>query len=125
MRTRKGSARRQAKRKLFQRAEGYVGGRRRLYRTAKENLIRAGRFAYRDRRRKRRDFRRRWIIRVNAAARMHGLRYSQFIAGLVLAQIELDRKTLSEMAINDAPGFEVVVTAVKKALAAPRAPKAA
>ncbi|MCF7960001.1 MAG: 50S ribosomal protein L20 [Pirellula sp.] len=125
MRTRKGSARRQAKRKLFQRAEGYVGGRRRLYRTAKENLIRAGRFAYRDRRRKRRDFRRLWIIRVNAAARMHGLRYSQFIAGLVLAQIELDRKTLSEMAINDAPGFEVVVTAVKKALAAPRAPKAA
>ena len=125
MRTRKGSARRQAKRKLCQRAEGYVGGRRRLYRTAKENLIRAGRFAYRDRRRKRRDFRRLWIIRVNAAARMHGLRYSQFIAGLVLAQIELDRKTLSEMAINDAPGFEVVVTAVKKALAAPRAPKAA
>ena len=125
MRTRKGSARRQAKRTLLQRAEGYVGGRRRLYRTAKENLIRAGRFAYRDRRRKRRDFRRLWIIRVNAAARMHGLRYSQFIAGLVLAQIELDRKTLSEMAINDAPGFEVVVTAVKKALAAPRAPKAA
>jgi large subunit ribosomal protein L20 len=125
MRTRKGAARRQAKRKLFQRAEGYVGGRRRLYRTAKENLIRAGRFAYRDRRRKRRDFRRLWIIRVNAAARMHGLRYSQFIAGLVLAHIELDRKTLSEMAINDAPGFEVVVTAVKKALAAPRAPKAA
>ncbi|MFY8202206.1 MAG: 50S ribosomal protein L20 [Pirellula staleyi] len=125
MRTRKGAARRQAKRKLFQRAEGYVGGRRRLYRTAKENLIRAGRFAYRDRRRKRRDFRRLWIIRVNAAARMHGLRYSQFIAGLVLAQIELNRKTLSEMAINDAPGFEVVVAAVKKALAAPRAPKAA
>ena len=125
MRTRKGSARRQAKRKLFQRAEGYVGGRRRLYRTAKENLIRAGRFAYRDRRRKRRDFRRLWIIRVNAAARMHGLRYSQFIAGLVLAQIELDRKTLSEMAIHDAPGFEVVVDAVKKALAAPRAPKVA
>ncbi len=125
MRTRKGSARRQAKRKLFQRAEGYVGGRRRLYRTAKENLIRAGRFAYRDRRRKRRDFRRLWIIRVNAAARMHGLRYSQFIAGLVLAKIELDRKTLSEMAIHDAPGFEVVVAAVKKALAAPRAPKAA
>jgi len=125
MRTRKGSARRQAKRKLFQRAEGYVGGRRRLYRTAKENLIRAGRFAYRDRRRKRSDFRRLWIIRVNAAARMHGLRYSQFIAGLVLAQIELDRKTLSEMAIHDAPGFEVVVNAVKKALDAPRAPKVA
>jgi large subunit ribosomal protein L20 len=116
MRTRKGAARRQAKRKLFQRAEGYVGGRRRLYRTAKENLVRAGRFAYRDRRRKRRDFRRLWIIRVNAAARMHGLRYSQFIAGLALAQIELDRKTLSEMAISDPAGFGVVVEAVKKAL---------
>ena len=62
MRTRKGSARRQAKRRMFQRAEGYVGGRRRLYRTAKENLVRAGRFAYRDRRRRRRDFRRLWII---------------------------------------------------------------
>ena len=116
MRTRKGSARRQAKRRLFQRAEGYVGGRRRLYRTAKENLVRAGRFAYRDRRRKRRDFRRLWITRLNAAARLHGLRYSQFIAGLVLANIELDRKQLSEMAINDPTGFEVVVVAVKAAL---------
>lgn len=116
MRTRKGAARRQAKRKLFQRAEGYVGGRRRLYRTAKENLVRAGRFAYRDRKRKRRDFRRLWIIRVNAAARMHGIRYSQFIAGLVLAKIELDRKTLSEMAIHDPAGFEVVANVVKKAL---------
>jgi large subunit ribosomal protein L20 len=116
MRTRKGSARRQAKRRLFQRAEGYVGGRRRLYRTAKENLVRAGRFAYRDRRRRRRDFRRLWIIRVNAAAQLHGLRYSQFIHGLLLANIELDRKSLSEMAIHDPAGFEVVVTAVKKAL---------
>ncbi len=118
MRTRKGSARRQAKRRLFQRAEGYVGGRRRLYRTAKENLVRAGRFAYRDRRRKRRDFRRLWIIRVNAAARMHGIRYSEFIHGMALAKIEIDRKQLAEMAVNDAPGFSVVVDAVKKALAA-------
>lgn len=116
MRTRKGSARRQAKRRLFQKAEGYVGGRRRLYRTAKENLVRAGVFAYRDRRRKRRDFRRLWIIRVNAAARMHGLRYSQFIAGLVKAQIELDRKQLAEMAVNDAAGFAAVVAVVKQAL---------
>jgi large subunit ribosomal protein L20 len=120
MRTRKGSARRQAKRRLFQRAEGYVGGRRRLYRTAKENLVRAGRFAYRDRRRKRRDFRRLWIIRVNAAARMHGVRYSEFIAGLALAHIQLDRKILSDMAIHDPSGFEVVVNAVKKALEAQR-----
>lgn len=78
--------------------------------------MRAGRFAYRDRRRRRRDFRRLWITRLNAAARLHGLRYSQFIAGLVLANIELDRKQLSEMAIHDPSGFEVVVAAVKKAL---------
>ena len=116
MRTRKGAARRQAKRRMFQRAEGYVGGRRRLYRTAKENLVRAGRFAYRDRRRRRRDFRRLWIIRLNAAARLHGLRYSQFIDGLNLASIEIDLKQLSEMAINDPSGFEVVVAAVKDAL---------
>jgi large subunit ribosomal protein L20 len=106
---------------MFQRAEGYVGGRRRLYRTAKENLVRAGRFAYRDRRRRRRDFRRLWIIRVNAAARLHGLRYSQLIAGLALANIELDRKQLSEMAIHDPAGFEVVIVAVKKALEAQQA----
>jgi large subunit ribosomal protein L20 len=116
MRTRKGSARRQAKRRLFQRAEGYVGGRRRLLRTMKENLVRAGRFAYRDRRVKRREFRRLWIIRVNAAVQMHGLRYSEFINGLGKAQIALDRKQLAEMAVNDPAGFEVVCTAVKKAL---------
>ena len=83
--------------------------------------MRAGRFAYRDRRRRRRDFRRLWITRLNAAARLHGLRYSQFIAGLVLANIELDRKQLSEMAIHDPSGFEVVVAAVKKALEAQQA----
>ncbi len=116
MRTRKGSARRQAKRRLFQRAEGYVGGRRRLYRTAKENLVRAGRFAYRDRRRKRREFRRLWIIRVNAAARMNGLRYSQLIDGLIKAQVEIDRKQLAEMAVNDPAGFAVVAAAAKSAL---------
>jgi len=82
----------------------------------KENLVRAGRFAYRDRRVKRREFRRLWIIRVNAAARMHGLRYSEFIAGLVKAQIEIDRKQLAEMAVNDPAGFEVIVASVKKAL---------
>jgi large subunit ribosomal protein L20 len=82
----------------------------------KENLVRAGRFAYRDRRVKRREFRRLWIIRVNAAVRMHGLRYSQFIAGLEAAQIQLDRKQLAEMAVHDPAGFEVVVNTVKKAL---------
>lgn len=117
MRTRKGAARRQAKRRLFRRASGYVGGRRRLYRTAKENLVRAGVFAYRDRRRRRRDLRRLWIIRISAAVRQFDLRYSQFINGLLKANIQLDRKQLSELAINDPAAFEQIVVQVKKALA--------
>jgi large subunit ribosomal protein L20 len=78
--------------------------------------VRAGAYAFRDRRTKKRQFRRLWIIRLNAAAREHGLRYSEFIHGLTKAGIELDRKTLSDMAINDADGFAEVVAAVKKAL---------
>jgi large subunit ribosomal protein L20 len=117
MRTTKGAARNRAKNRLFKKAKGYVGGRRRLLRTAKENLVRAGRYAYRDRRNRKRDFRRLWIIRLNAAARAHGLRYSEFIAGLQKANIELDRKMLSEMAIGDPGGFETVVALVKKAMA--------
>ena len=117
MRTRKGAARTQAKRRLFKRAKGYVGGRRRLTRTVKEHLIRAGVFAYRDRRARRRDFRKLWIIRLNAAVTERGLRYSQFIFGLKKANIVLDRKTLSEMAIHDPPAFDAVFAQVKQALA--------
>lgn len=116
MRSMKGAARTQAKKRLFRKVKGFVGGRRRLYRTAKESLVRSGVFAYRDRRRRRRDLRRLWIIRVNAAVRELGLRYSQFIAGLEKAQIALDRKTLSEMAIADPPAFAEVVNKVKAAL---------
>lgn len=118
MRTRKGAARNKAKRRLLKRAKGYVGGRRRLLRTRKETLIRAGAFAYRDRRVKRREFRRLWIIRLSAACQEHGMRYSQFINGLQKANITLDRKQLSEMAINDPAGFSQVVDQVKAALAA-------
>jgi large subunit ribosomal protein L20 len=117
MRTTKGAARTRAKNRLFKKAKGYVGGRRRLYRTAKENLVRAGKYAYRDRRNRKRDFRRLWIIRINAAARAHGLRYSEFIAGLVKAQIELERKMLADLAVVDPQGFEAVVALVKTALA--------
>ena len=116
MRSMKGAARTQAKKRLFRKVKGYVGGRRRLLRTAKETLIRAGVFAYRHRRRRRRDFRRLWIIRVNAAVRELGLRYSQFIAGLKAANIALDRKTLAEMAVSDPTGFAAVVTQAKSAL---------
>lgn len=118
MRTMKGAARAKAKRRLFKKVRGFVGGNGRLFRTAKESLVRAGAYAFRDRRRRKRDFRRLWIIRINAAAREHGLRYSQFIAGLDLAQIVLDRKSLAEMAVNDPAGFTAVVAQVKVALEA-------
>ncbi|MBM3999767.1 MAG: 50S ribosomal protein L20 [Planctomycetes bacterium] len=118
MRTRKGSARTQARRRLLKRAEGYVGGRRRLLRTAKETLIRAGVYAFRDRRRRRRDFRRLWITRLSAAIRQRGMAYNTFIHGLGLAGIELDRKMLSEMAIHDPAAFDAVVAEVRQA--APR-----
>ncbi len=89
-----------------------------MLRTAKETLVRAGAYAFRDRRVRKREFRRLWITRINAAVREHGLRYSEFIHGLQLAGIELDRKSLSEMAIHDSNGFAAVVEQVKAKLAA-------
>ncbi|MEO1617026.1 MAG: 50S ribosomal protein L20 [Planctomycetota bacterium] len=118
MRATKGAARRQAKKRLFKRAKGYRGGRGKLIRTVKETLVRSGAYAFRDRRVRKREFRRLWITRINAATRLHGLRYSEFIHGLKKAGIELDRKTLSEMAIHDAESFTAVVDKVKEALAA-------
>jgi len=118
MRNSKGAARRQAKNRLRKRAKGYRGGRSKLHRTVKETLLRSGQYAFRDRRVRKREFRRLWIIRINAAAAQHGLRYSEFIHGLKKANIELDRKTLSEMAIADQDGFKAVCDRVKEALAA-------
>lgn len=118
MRTIKGAARNKAKRRLFKKVKGYVGGRHRLLRTAKETILRAGAYAFRDRRARKRDFRRLWIIRINAAVRERGIRYSEFINGLDRANIELDRKMLAEMAVSDPAGFDVVVDKVKAALAA-------
>ena len=117
MRTTKGAARTKAKRRLFKRAKGFRGGRGNLTRTVKETLLRSGAYAFRDRRTKKREFRKLWIIRLNAAARLHGIRYSEFIYGLKKANIELDRKTLSEMAIHDEAGFKDVCDKVKEALA--------
>jgi len=116
MRTTKGAARTKAKKRLYRKARGYRGGRGNLLRTVKETLIRAGAYAYRDRRVRKRDFRRLWIVRINAAVRMHGIRYSEFIHGLKKAEIALNRKSLSEMAIHDAEAFEMVVAKVKEAL---------
>jgi len=117
MRTTKGAARTRSKKRLFKKVKGFVGGRRKLIRTAKETLVRAGGYAFRDRRNRKREFRKLWIIRINAAVRMHELRYSEFIAGLKKAKIELDRKILADMAVADPQGFEQVVALVKKALA--------
>ena len=117
MRTVKGAARNQAKKRLFKKVKGFVGGRRRLLRTAKETLLRAGVYAFRDRRNRKREFRKLWIIRINAAVRERGLRYSEFIHGLEKANLGLDRKMLSEMAIHDPAGFDAVMAQVKAALA--------
>jgi large subunit ribosomal protein L20 len=116
MRTTIGVARRRRKNRLFQKAKGYTGGRRRLYRSVKETLVRAEAFAFRDRRVRKREFRKLWIIRINAACRERGLRYSEFIAGLAKAKIELDRKTLSELAISDPAAFDAIVAQAKAAL---------
>ncbi len=117
MRTLKGAARRQAKKRLFRRAKGFRGGRGKLLRTVKETVIRSDAYAYRDRRTRKREFRKLWIIRINAAVRERGMRYSEFIAGLVRANIALDRRTLAEMAVRDPEAFSQVVEAVKRELA--------
>jgi large subunit ribosomal protein L20 len=118
MRTLKGSARRKAKKRLLKQAKGNRGGRGKLLRTAKETVLRSGAFAFRDRRARKRDFRKLWIIRINAACRERGVRYSEFIHGLQMANIELDRKSLSELAVHDPAAFDAVVNQVKEALAA-------
>ena len=117
MRTTKGSARNRAKNRLFKKTKGYVGGRGTLLRTAKETLVRAEAYAYRDRRVRKREFRKLWIIRVNAAARERGLRYSELMNGLKKSNVELDRKMLSEMAIHDPAAFDAVVEKAREALA--------
>ena len=117
MRTLKGAARRKSKKRLFKRAKGNRGGRGKLLRTVKETIVRSDAFAYRDRRVRKRDFRKLWIVRINAACRERDLRYSEFIYGLHKTGIELDRKSLAEMAVNDPAAFDSVVADVKKALA--------
>ena len=117
MRTTIGHARRQSKKRLFKAAKGFRGARSKQLRTVKESLIRAGQFAFRDRRVKRREFRKLWIIRINAAVHQYDMKYSDFMHGLKLTGIELDRKTLSEMAIHDPAGFKAVVEQAKAALA--------
>jgi large subunit ribosomal protein L20 len=96
---------RQRRKKVLKKAKGYFGGRRKLYRSAAETVIRAGAFAYRDRRQKKRRARSLWIVRINAACRLAGLSYSVFMNGLKTAGILLDRKVLAELAVRDPAGF--------------------
>ena len=118
MRTTKGATRTQAKKRLMKKAKGYVGGRRRLYRSAKETIVRAGVYAYRDRRNRKRDFRALWITRINAAAREHGLTYSVFMNGLKKAEIAVDRKVLADIAVMDKAAFAKFVEKARATLTA-------
>ena len=108
-----GAKTRQRRKKILKKAKGYVGGRSRLYRTAAETVLRAGAFAYRDRKAKKRTARRLWIARINAACRQAGLTYSVFIAALKKSGILLDRKVLAEMAVRDPAGFAKLAETAK------------
>ncbi|HLT98709.1 MAG TPA: 50S ribosomal protein L20 [Burkholderiaceae bacterium] len=103
--------------KVLKAAKGYRGRRGNVFRVAKQAVMKAGQYAYRDRRNKKRTFRALWITRINAACREQGVTYSAFIAGTKKAQIELDRKVLADMAVNDKAGFAAVVQQAKAALA--------
>lgn len=106
------------KRAVLNASKGAFQGRRKLYRIAKENLLRGMKYAYRDRRVRKRMMRKLWILRINAAVRQHGLSYNRFIQGLHSAGIEIDRKMLSDLAVHDQSGFAAVVEAARKHLGA-------
>jgi len=95
--------------KILKEASGYFGGKSRLFKTANESVMKAGNYAYRDRRTKKREFRKLWIARINAATRLDGVRYSEFIAALIAAGNILDRKVLADMAVNDPSSFSALV----------------
>lgn len=110
----KGAMRTRARRrKMLKLAKGYFGAKSKLFRMAKQAVMKSGNYAYNDRRLKKRDFRQLWIARINAAARINGLSYSKFIGGLKKAGIELNRKVLADMAVNDANGFAQLAEMVK------------
>lgn len=107
---------RKQKRTTLDRARGYRGARSRRYRIANETVMHALRYAYRDRRQRKRDMRRLWITRINAASRQHGLSYSRLMNGLKRAEVEVDRKVLADLAVRDADSFERLVGVAKNAL---------
>ena len=117
-RVKRGVVARRSHKKILKAAKGYYGARSRVFRVAKQAVIKAGQYAYRDRRVKKRNFRALWITRINAQSRAEGMSYSRLIAGLKRAQIDLDRRVLADLAIHDKAAFAVVVARAKEALAA-------
>ncbi len=115
-RVKRGVIARRRHRKVLSRAKGYYGARRKVYRVAKQAVIKAGQYSYRDRRQRKRDFRSLWIQRINAAAREHGLSYSRFINGLKLADVAIDRKVLADLAVNDKVAFKALAEKAQSSL---------
>ncbi|MXW50336.1 MAG: 50S ribosomal protein L20 [Gammaproteobacteria bacterium] len=105
------------RKKVLKQAKGYYGARSRSFKVAKQAVIRAGQYAYRDRRQRKRQFRSLWIMRINAAARQHGLSYSRFIAGLKQAEIDMDRRVLADLALQEPDAFSALAEKAKAALA--------
>ena len=117
-RVKRGVVARARRKKVLKQAKGYYGQRSRSFRVAKQAVIKAGQYAYRDRRQKKRQFRSLWIVRINAQAREHGLSYGRFISGLKKAEIDLDRKVLADLALNEKEAFGALAARAKEALAA-------
>jgi large subunit ribosomal protein L20 len=115
-RVKRGTKARNRRKKILKLAKGYFGAKSKQYRTANQAVMKSLQYAYRDRRTKKRNFRKLWITRINAAARKDGLSYSRFINGLKQANIDIDRKMLAELAVNDAQGFSVLVNIAKEEL---------
>ncbi len=116
-RVKRGVVARARHKKVLKEAKGYYGARRKTYRSAKQAVIKAGQYAYRDRRAKKREFRRLWITRINAAARLNGMSYSRFMDGLNKADIDIDRKVLADLAVHDAAAFSALAEKAKASLA--------
>ena len=115
-RVKRGVASRARRKKVLKKAKGYYGARSRLFKTANQAVTKAGQYAYRDRRQRKRQFRALWIARINAAARLHDLSYSRFINGLSRAEIEIDRKILADLAVHDPDAFGALAAQAKASL---------
>ncbi len=118
-RVKRGVMRHKRHHKILKEASGYFGGKSRLFKTANEAVMKAGQYAYRDRRVRKREFRQLWIARINAACRAQGVQYSRFIAALTTSEVDLDRKVLADMAVNDNAAFNALVASLNITVAAP------